>query len=232
MSLISILGVIPARGGSKGLPGKNLMQLGSTSLVGHACASALASGRLASVVISTDDPAIAEEAARHGVGMHGLRPAELSADDTSMLDVLRYELQEARKKNSSIDAVMVLQPTSPFRTAAHINEAIAIMEKTGADTVVSVVEVPHRFVPTSLMEEHDGKLTFVSPASPLRRQEKQKMYARNGPVVLVTKTSVLDKGALYGDFIAPFLMDQWHSFDIDTHEDLRFAEALLAAQGL
>lgn len=228
-ALLHVLGVIPARGGSKGIPGKNLKHLGSMSLVARACAGAKESTELAHVVISTDSQDIADEAHNAGVDMFGLRPAAIAADDTPMLDVLRHELAQAKASGKSIDAVMVLQPTSPFRTAEHIDAAVALMRKTGADTVVSVVPVPHRFVPSSLMELRDGALTFCSPGTPLRRQDKQELFARNGPVILLTTSAVLESGRLYGDHIVPLVMDERASLDIDTLEDLQLAERLLGS---
>lgn len=228
MTARSVLGIIPARGGSKGIPQKNLAMLGGETLLARACASALASGALTAMIVSTDDEKIAAEARRCGVEVPALRPATLATDDTPMLDVLRHELHAYRQRTgASPDAVMVLQPTSPFRTAARIDEAIALLTSSNADTVVGVREVPHAFLPQKLMRMENGRLVFMDPSIP-RRQDAPLLYARNGPAILLTKAAVIDGGSLYGKDIRPLIMNMKESLDIDTQEDIDLAAALLA----
>jgi CMP-N,N'-diacetyllegionaminic acid synthase len=222
-----VLGVIPARGGSKGLTGKNLQPLGGRALLAYTADAARASARLTRVVLSTDDPVIAEAGAALGLDVPFMRPVELALDETPMLPVLRHAI-DALAPVFVADAVVVLQPTSPFRRAAHIDQAIDLLSTTGADSVVSVLEVPHRFNPISVMTLNQGRLQPFVPGEPVfRRQDKPRVYARNGPAVLAVRTSVIEAGSLYGDDCRPLMMDADESIDIDTAADLDYAEHVL-----
>ena len=158
---MEILGVIPARGGSKGIRRKNLALLGGRPLIAHTCDAARGSRALARVIVSTDDDEIAAEALRLGVEVPFLRPRTLAGDDTPMIDVLVDLLSTlAGRESYRPDAVALLQPTSPFRRAAHVDAAVDVFRASGADSVVSVVSVPHQFTPSSLMELHGDRLVF------------------------------------------------------------------------
>jgi len=231
---MDILGLIPARGGSKGIPSKNIVPLLGRPLLAYTCEAALASQSLNRVIVSTDDPQIALAARECNVEVPFMRPPELARDDTPSLPVLQHAVKWLQENESyNPDAVMILQPTSPLRRVEHINGAAEVMETTGADTVVSVVEVPHRFNPVSLMALNDEER--LVPHQPgeliLRRQDKPLFYARNGPAVLMVKLSTLmGLDTLYGANIQPYLMDEMDSFDVDTEEDLIIIEALLKHQ--
>jgi CMP-N-acetylneuraminic acid synthetase len=129
------------------------------------------------------------------------------------------------------DAIALLQPTSPLRRADHIDAAIDLLERSQADSVVTVVEVPHQFNPTSVMRVDGGKLRpFLEGPTTTRRQDKPLVFARNGPAVLGVRASVLTAGSLYGDDCRPLPMAPEDSVDIDTAWDLRLAEFLLNAR--
>jgi CMP-N,N'-diacetyllegionaminic acid synthase len=224
---LNVLGVIPARGGSKGIPRKNLALLTGRPLLAYTCEAALQSGRLNRVVLSTDDEEIAACGRDFGVAAPFVRPAELSRDETPIVEVLRHAVQWLEHNDGfRTDAVVLLQPTSPLRRAEHVNAALDLLEESGADTVVSVMEVPHQFTPDSLMRlSEDGRLVPFAPGPViLRRQDKARLYARNGPAVLVVRRSVLDRGEIYGDVVRPLVMSASDSVDIDDAEDLRLAE--------
>ncbi len=226
---MTILGLIPARGGSKGIPGKNLVSLCGKPLLQYTCVAAKASAMLTQVMISTDDKGIADAARGFGIDVPFLRPKELSEDSTPMIDVLLHTLEELAKTKQEPEILVLLQPTSPLRTAQDIDDAIRLLQKTGADTVVSVVEVPHQFVPSSLMSLDGDKLhSYSNQASPLLRQEKQRLYARNGPAVLVLRTDYLKKAKnFYSGDTRALLMPRERSIDIDDAFDLRLAEMIL-----
>ena len=224
-----VLALIPARGGSKGFPGKNLALLGGRPLLAWTVSAAREAG-LTRVVLSTDDAAIAEAGRQAGAETPFLRPPELAEDTTPALPVIAHALETLAVAGDRFDAVCYLQPTSPLRAARDIVDAVALMERTGADTVVSVVPVPHPFSPTSLMQEDaDGRLTFCAPpeARRFRRQEKERLFARNGPAILLTRASTVAAGDLYGAHIRALPMHAFRSVDIDSAEDLQLAEALL-----
>lgn len=216
-----VLGLIPARGGSKGIPQKNLATLAGKPLLQWTVEAALAATTLARVVVSTDDDEIAAAA-----GCDVLRrPPALAADETPMLDVVLHALAEL----GPVEAVCLLQPTSPLRRAEHVDGAVRLFEQSGADAVVSVVPVPHPFLPGSLMRLEEGRLVALDPAAPTRRQDKAALYARNGPAVLVVRAAGLAGRGLYGGDLRPYEMAPEESVDVDLPFDLVVAEAVLRA---
>ena len=228
---MEILGIIPARGGSKGIPDKNITPVLGRPLLAYTCEAALNSSGLNRVILSTDDSDIAHVAASFNIEIPFLRPAELAQDDTPSLPVLQHAVRWLHKNEGYIpDAIMILQPTSPLRTSNHIDEVVELMDTTGADTIVSVTEVPHRFNPISLMMLDDERRlkSYVSGDMVLRRQDKPLFYARNGPAVLLVKIDTLmNDESLYGDNTQPYLMNELDSFDVDTLDDILIIEALL-----
>jgi CMP-N,N'-diacetyllegionaminic acid synthase len=220
---VQVLGLIPARGGSKGIPRKNLVPLAGKPMLLWTVEAALAAGTLARVVVSTDDEEIAATA-----GCEVLqRPDELAGDETPMLDVVLHAVAEL----GPVDAVCLLQPTSPLRRAEHVDGAVRLFQETGADGVVSVVAVPHAFLPESLMRVVDGSAIPLDSDPPTRRQDKLALYARNGPAVLVVRSAGLAERGLYGGDLRPFVMAPEDSVDVDGSLDLILAEALLAQVG-
>lgn len=227
---MDILGLIPARGGSKSVLHKNIASLAGRPLLAYTCDAALASKRLTCVALSTDDPVIAGVGRACGVQVPFLRPPEFAQDDTPMLSVIQHALRAlAEADDYRPEIVVLLQPTSPLRRADHINSALDIMLEKGADTVVSVVEVPHQFNPVSVMRlEGDRLVSFLEGPSILRRQDKPKVYARNGPAILATRRTVIEGGRLYGLVVMPLEMDWSESVDIDNVTDLALAEFWLS----
>lgn len=226
---MSVIGVIPARGGSKGIPRKCLVACGGKPLLAYTCAAARQSQRLERCLISTDDPEIAEFATTQGIEVPWLRPAELAQDDTPMVAVLAHALAQLQASGVAVTALVLLQPTSPLRQAHHIDGAVDLFWQAQADTVVSVVAVPHQFNPVSVQRLEQGQLQPYLPQQPLitRRQDKPVVYARNGPAVLVVKPAVIARQQLYGDRTCGYVMDTQSSLDIDMPADLELVEALL-----
>ena len=228
-----VLGVIPARGGSKGIPRKNLARLGGRPLIEYTVEAARASGRLSRIIVSTDDPEISAAARELGAEVPFLRPASLAGDDTPMLDVLVDLLASlVTREGYHPDVLVLLQPTSPFRRAEHIDAAIDLLISSGADSVVTVVTVPHQFTPGSLLELNGDRLTPLMDARPAtRRQDKPRLLARNGPAVLAIRTAVITKqNSLYGSDVRGLVMGREESFDIDDPFDLELAELLMTAR--
>jgi CMP-N-acetylneuraminic acid synthetase len=225
---MQVLGIIPARGGSKGLYGKNLQWLAGRPLLEYTARAARASRRLSRVVLSTDDQAIADAGRTLGLDVPFLRPADLSADDTPMLPVMQHAVQALARAGFAADVAVLLQPTSPLRRAEHIDSAVDLLVSSGADSVVSVLEVPHQFNPVSVMTLVEGRLKPFLPGPPIvRRQDKPLVFARNGPAVLAVRATVLARGSLYGDDCRPLLMTREESVDIDSAADVAYAEHLL-----
>jgi CMP-N,N'-diacetyllegionaminic acid synthase len=230
---MDVLGVVPARGGSKAIPRKNLALLAGRPLLAWTAAAALASGRLTRVVLSTDDQEIADAGRGLGLEVPFLRPADLAADDTPMLPVLQDLVRRLQAGDGyRPDVLVLLQPTSPLRESRHIDAAVDLLLSTGADSVVSVVEVPHQFSPVSVLREEGGRLLPWSDGpSVTRRQDKPRVFARNGPAVLAVRRPVVERGSLYGADSRPLVMMAQESVDIDAPWDLELAEWLLRRRG-
>jgi CMP-N-acetylneuraminic acid synthetase len=180
------------------------------------------------VVVSTDDETIANVAQTYGLEAPFRRPPDLATDEAPMLPVLQHAAREAARGGAPADIVVLLQPTSPLRRAAHIDEAIELLQTTGADSIVSVVEVPHQFSPVSVLRLDAGRLVpYLDGPLITRRQEKPRVYARNGPAVLAVRRQVLEAGSLYGDDCRPFVMSAADSIDIDGPDELALADLML-----
>jgi len=230
---VEILGVIPARGGSKSIPRKNLALLGGRPLIAHTIEAARGSRTLTRLLVSTDDSDIAAAVRAPGVEVPFLRPADLAGDETPMLDVLVDLLSSLEERERyRPDVVVLLQPTSPFRRAGHIDAAVDLLTSSGADSVVTVVPVPHQFTPSSLLRlEGDRLAPWLDGPAPTRRQEKPRLFARNGPAVVATLArTLLEQKALYGADTRGLVMSREDSLDIDEPFDLDVAELLMAAR--
>ena len=225
------LAVIPARGGSKGIPDKNLALVCGQPLLAYTAGAVKASKRITRAIVTTDDQRIADCARSLGLEVPFMRPASLAGDDTPMLPVLQHALEAMDANGFAADAVVLLQPTSPLRRAEHIDAAIDALERGGGDSVVSVVDVPHQFNPVSVMRLENGWLTpFLDAPTVTRRQDKPRVFARNGPAVLAVRAAVVRAGSLYGSKSWPLTMSAEDSLDIDTPWDLRLVESVLSAR--
>jgi CMP-N-acetylneuraminic acid synthetase len=225
------LGVIPARGGSKGVPGKNIRPLAGKPLIAWTIEAAKASGAIDRLVVSTDDEKIAEVARQYGAEVR-MRPAALAGDDTPTRPVLEHVAKELEGEGDGFDAVVTLQPTSPLRLPRHVAEACAqFAADPNADSLVSCVAVPHIFNPVSVMKRGEsGYLeNFLGGDVITRRQDKPEVFARNGAAVYVTRRNRVGD-FVFGGKLLCYLMDEQHSLDIDTLDDFTAAEAAMAAR--
>lgn len=224
---MSIVGLIPARGGSKGISKKNLALCAGKALIYYTFEAAKNSKLLGEVYLSTDDPEIAQYGEESDIIVPYMRPKELSADNTPMIDVVKHFLNWLRNKNKNVHGILLLQPTSPLRKAHHIDEAISIYENKKPASLISVMEVPHNFSPESLMIEQDGQLTHLKKDKHYLRQKKKNYLARNGPAILIISPKAIDQGRQYASPSIGYKMDRWSSVDIDSKFDLRLAELIL-----
>lgn len=225
------LGVIPARGGSKGVPGKNIRPLAGKPLIAWTIEAAKASGVLARLVVSTDDDKIGAVAREFGAEVR-TRPHRLATDDTPTRPVLEHVAKELEDEGDIFDAVVTLQPTSPLRLPIHIAEACAqFAADPKADSLVSCIAVPHIFNPVSVMKRNaQGYLeNFLGGDSITRRQDKPEVFARNGAAVYITCRRCVSE-FVFGGKLLCYLMDEKHSLDLDTLDDFAAAEAALAAR--
>ncbi len=228
---MNIIGLIPARGGSNSIPRKNLIPLCGKPLIVYTFEAAKASQRLDRVILSTDDEEIAILGQEHDIEVPFLRPSELAQDHTPTLPVIQHAVRYLKTKQEyRPDVIVLLQPTSPLRKAKHIDKAVDILFETGADSVVSVVEVPQNFNPMSVRRIVDGRLKPFHPQvkNVLRRQEKPQVYARNGAAVYAIRyETIIEKNSLFGEHCRPYMMVPEDSVDIDTYADIHYAIYLL-----
>ena len=223
---MNILGVIPARGGSKGVIGKNQKMLFGKPLIQYTIETALQSN-LSYVIVSTDDEDIAAISAALGIKVPFIRPAEFASDNAESIDVAIHALQFMQeKKDINYDAVMLLQPTTPFRSFEDINNAIDLLiNSNDADSVISVVDVEGHH-PARMKYIKDGILIdppYCEKVENQNRQELDKMYIRNGAVYL-TKSDVILNRSYKGNKCMALLMPKSRSLNIDTETDFKLAE--------
>jgi CMP-N,N'-diacetyllegionaminic acid synthase len=222
-----VFGVIPARGGSKGLPGKNLRVLGKLSLIGHAVASARESARLTRFIVSTDSPALADEARRHGAEVPFQRPADLASDEAGMVPVLQHAVRWLEATGARPDLVVTLQPTSPFRTGDDIDRTVAQVIDTGSDSAQTVTEAGyHPF----FMKTLDGDRTvalFADGHKYVRRQDAPTVYQPSGAVYVTRRDVLMTEGRVLGADNRAIVQGFEAAVNIDTEWDFLLAELIL-----
>jgi CMP-N-acetylneuraminic acid synthetase len=225
-----VLGIVTARGGSKGVPRKNVRPLAGKPLIGWTAEAALASKRLARVVLTTDDAEIAEAGRRAGLDVPFMRPAELALDSTPSLPVLQHVVRSLEQAGDRYDATCLLQPTSPLRDAGTIDACIDLLETSGADSVVTVLPVPAEYNPHWVFfRDAAGTLLPAMPGPMIpRRQELPPAFHREGQVYVTRRDVLVDGNSLYGARTMGYPIDPARSVNIDTPEDWERAELLLA----
>lgn len=225
-----MLGIVPARSGSKGVPGKNIRLLHGRPLLEYTAQAARRSGVFDRVVLSTDAEDIADVGRGVGLEVPGLRPAALSADDTPMLPVLQHVLDTLERDGWTPQLVVLLQPTSPLRRPEHIVRAVTMLAESGATSVVSVVELPRHMSPDYVLRVEDGVLKpFLEDGLRItRRQDARPAYIRDGTVYAFRRETLHRFGNIYGDACRPLLIPAAESLSIDSLEDWSEAERRLA----
>jgi CMP-N-acetylneuraminic acid synthetase len=220
---MKVIGIIPARGGSKGILGKNKKQLCGKPLIQYTFEAALHSN-LHEIIVTTDDADVRDIALKMGVKVIE-RPPDLAGDSVPTLPVLIHALQST---SETYDAAMTLQPTSPFRTSGHINESLLLFQQNPqADSLVSVVRVPHNYLPMSLMKKEGPWLNHYNDSAEfVRRQDKPILFARNGAAIYITRVNKLNEFIVGGN-ILPYEMSRIESVDIDDMEDWVMAELII-----
>ena len=227
-----VLGIIPARGGSKGVHRKNIRQLCGKPLLAYTAESALAAKRLTKTILSTDDDDIAEVGRSLGIDVPFIRPLELAEDTTPTFPVILHAVAKMESLGEHYDAICLLQPTNPLRRAEDIDNCIELLEESGADSIISILPVPAAYNPKWVYWQcSTGELVLSSgenePVS--RRQDLPRSFHREGSIYL-TKCSVLaEYGNLYGKKIRGYEIEPMHSINIDTQDDWDQAEAMIKA---
>lgn len=232
---LQVLGIVPARGGSKGVPGKNSRLMAGLPLVSYTFAAAKSSRLLTRVLLSTDSREIAGIGAAEGVAVPFLRPADLAADASPMVGVIRHALDWLwENEGYRPDVVVLLQPTTPLRRPADIDGAVELLLRSGADACVSVCPVPGHFSPHwQFRIEGDELQVFTGePLAHLvpRRQELPVTYTRNGAVYAFRREAFEETGSIYGRRCVAYVMPEEVSVNIDSMDDWVLAEARIQAR--
>jgi CMP-N,N'-diacetyllegionaminic acid synthase len=231
-----ILAIIPARGGSKGIPRKNLVRLAGKPLLAYSIEHARGSSLVTRVVVSTEDPEIAEVARAHGAEVPFLRPAELAGDDVLDLPVFVHALTElARYGEQEPELIVHLRPTAPFRKPAWIDDAITRLRNAPTADSIRSVSRPSQHPYRMFRVSDDG---FLDPlmkhehANPyvLRRQDLPPVYYYNCVIDVTRPRTILEKKSMTGDRILAYVMNPDDVIDIDTAQDLRLAQDFLERQ--
>jgi CMP-N,N'-diacetyllegionaminic acid synthase len=227
-----VLGIVPARGGSKGVPGKNVRLLGGRPLLEYTARAAHDSGVLDRVVLSTDSEEIADVGRRAGLDVPFMRPPSLASDDTPMLPVISHAIETLACDGWIADMIVLLQPTSPLRRPDHIRDAVRLLRETHADSVVTVVELPRHLSPDYVMKIDDGVLKPFLPegARLTRRQDARPAYSRDGTVYACWRRTIETFSSIYGENCRPLIIDAADSLSIDSPADWDAAERMLAGR--
>jgi CMP-N,N'-diacetyllegionaminic acid synthase len=231
-----VLGVVTARAGSRGIPGKNTKLLAGRPLISYTIDAARASDAFDRLILSSDDPRAAAIAREQGCEVPFTRPAELSADDTPHLPVMEHAVRwMLDREGYRPDWVMILMPTSPLRRPEHIRGAIALGERMAADSVISVDEMPLHLHPRRVVtiDDRGWARLFIGQQPvrrrPVRRQDMPPAWVINGAIYLFRPSLLLDAAepSLYGDKVAAYAMPHPYGLNLDEPEDWVLAERLL-----
>jgi CMP-N-acetylneuraminic acid synthetase len=232
---MKVIGVIPARGGSKGIPRKNIAPLLGFPLLYYTAKAALSSKRLAKVVLSTEDEEIARVGKDCGLKVPFLRPIELAQETTPTLPVLQDVVRRLADVGETFDAVLTLQPTNPLRRTSDIDGAVDLLAATGADSVISFVDCG---------EKHPARMKFIDPEGRVsdppfaesfegqRRQDLLKLYLREGSIYLTRTAVLMEQNSIKGRDCRAWIIPPERACNIDTPFDLWLAEELLKYHGV
>jgi CMP-N,N'-diacetyllegionaminic acid synthase len=228
--LVKVLGLITARGGSKGVPRKNIRLLCGKPLLAYAAESARQTTTLSRVILSTEDEEIAVIGLKAGLDVPFLRPAELALDATPSFPVVRHAVLALEAEGEFYDAVCLLQPTNPLRRAVDIDACVNLLFTSNADSVVSVLPVPHEYNPHWVFwrsgNDDRSRLSLVTgEINPIaRRQDLPPAFHRDGSIYVTRRETIVNGGSLYGERLLGYEIDPQFSANIDTEADWKAIE--------
>jgi len=223
----TFLAIIPARGGSKGIPHKNIIEINGKPLIAYTIEATKQSKYIDKIIVSTDDEEIQRVSFKYGANVPYLRPNEISGDSAKSIDVVLHALNYYQTKGERFDYVILLQPTSPLRTDLHINSAIEQIVKSEAQSLVSVCEVTEN--PVLMRTINDNQLQPVVEFNGInsRRQDLPTFYKFNGSIYVNTVKMLLGERQFINVNTIPFIMEQEKSIDIDNIIDLKLVEIIM-----
>jgi CMP-N,N'-diacetyllegionaminic acid synthase len=226
---MKVLALVNARGGSKGVPGKNIRQLAGKPLIVWSIEAGLRSRHISRLLVSTDSPDIAEVARAAGADVPFLRPAELAQDTSLQMDAIRHAISFVEADGDRYDVVTILQPTTPLRTSGDIDGALDLLQQSGADSVISVCDVGGRHPMTCYRCSAGGQLQPLMPANSagVLRQDFGALLWRNGAIYATRREVLMEQSSLYGQSTFGYAMPEERSFNIDTLFDWDLTEGYI-----
>lgn len=225
----NLVAIIPARGGSKGLPNKNIKPLQGKPMIAHTIIEAKKSKYIRDVIVSTDYEDIAEIAKQYGASVPFMRPAELASDQSKSIDVYFYTIDRLRAEGHSIDDIIILQPTSPLRTVEHIDQAIEMFYEKQAYSVISLTPAKPYLWHHGIVE--DGRVQKIFEAKDTEnRQIFNTTYIPNGSIYIFEYDGLKATEQYYTDRTYAYVMSNLDSVDIDNHDDFHLCELLMTAR--
>ncbi|MCY6370510.1 cytidylyltransferase domain-containing protein [Clostridium ganghwense] len=226
-----ILAIIPARGGSKGIPYKNIMDICDKPLIAYTIEAAEKSKYIDYTMVSTDDSKIKEVSLKYGASVPFLRPQEISNDTAKSIDVVIHGMNFLKEKGEKFDYVVLLQPTSPLRTHNDIDEAIEILMNSEDDSLVSVCEVDENPAIMRKIKENRLEPIIKFTGENLRRQELPQVYIFNGALYINKVSMLLEEKVFVNEKTMPYIMEREKSVDIDNMLDAKLVELILKENG-
>ena len=223
---MNILAIIPARGGSKGVPRKNIKKIAGKPLIAYTIESAVKSRHINKVIVSTEDQEIAQISENYGAEVIE-RPEKLALDNSSTIDAIFHALNYLKMNDYIPDIVVLLQPTSPLRTTKDIDESIELFCKKDCESVISVCEFEHSPYWSLKIENNYLKPTFGEEYFKMRRQDLPASFLPNGAIFISNPQNLINYEGFYCKEIMPYLMSPESSIDIDTEMDFKIAETIL-----
>ena len=227
---MKVLGIIPARGGSKGVPRKNIRLLNGKPLLAYTAEAALRAKKLSRIFLTTEDEEIAAVGKSYGLEVPFLRPANLALDTTPTLPVILHTVESIEATGEIFDAICLLQPTNPLRRAEDIDNCIEMLEMSDADSIISVLPVPHEYNPKWVYwrdESGSMRLSTGDREPPPRRQELPAAFHREGSIYVTRRAVIEIYGNLYGEKVRGYETRVENSINIDTLHDWTMAEVLI-----
>lgn len=224
---MKLYGIIPARGGSKRVPGKNLRNIGNKSLISWTIEGAINSGVFSRVIVSTDDQGIANASRKAGAEVPWLRPSELATDSSPTIDTVLHALNWLETNYGSADGVMLLQPTSPYRSVESIKAALNLFEQNNMRPVVSFSKISFG-IEWCFRLDGDGIAPLLGWDNVLKRsQDAEDIYQLNGVIYLASPDFLRANRRFFDESVVPLILsDDIEALDIDTEEDMELANQI------
>ncbi|MFC1768269.1 cytidylyltransferase domain-containing protein [Nanoarchaeota archaeon] len=225
--MTKILGIIPQRKGSKGLPGKGTIDLNGKAVIEYTLSSAKKASLIDKIIVSTDDDKVSSISSKWDVDVVN-RPPEIAQDDTPMIDVIKHSIEYFKNKGEIFDTVVLLQPTSPLRKNDDINKAITQFKDKDAKSLISMGEVSHENPYISFTINNGIIEPFLKEKNNFtRRQELPKVFFPYGLIFIAKTKDLLEKGSFYMENTIPYFIERWQCYEIDDIHDLKAIEAIM-----